>query len=97
MVSPRGLLDDYAGRRAARGGFARDFSPDLGADIAEGLRNIEGITIDRRLIELPNPIRSVGTFMVPVKVASRLEPKITVNVIDEAANEAAVEESVTAE
>ena len=66
-------------------------------DIAEGLRNIEGITIDRRLIELPNPIRSVGTFMVPVKVASRLEPKITVNVIDEAANEAAVEESVTPE
>ena len=66
-------------------------------DIAEGLRNIEGITIDRRLIELPNPIRAVGTFMIPVKVASRLEPKITVNVIDEATNEAAVEESVTAE
>ncbi len=36
------------------------------------------------MIDLQNPIRSVGTFMVPVKVAQKLEPKITVNVIDEA-------------
>ncbi|HZU70181.1 MAG TPA: 50S ribosomal protein L9 [Ktedonobacteraceae bacterium] len=53
-------------------------------DIAEGLRQSEGIIIDRRMIELASPIRSVGTFMVPVKVAQKLEPKITVNVIDEA-------------
>ncbi|HEX6480877.1 MAG TPA: 50S ribosomal protein L9 [Ktedonobacteraceae bacterium] len=53
-------------------------------DIAAGLRESEGIVIDRRMIELPNPIRSVGTFMVPIKIAHKLEPKITVNVIDEA-------------
>lgn len=56
-------------------------------DIAAGLRSTEGITIDRRLIDLPDPIRAVGTYMVPVKVATRLQPKITVNVIDEAAGE----------
>ena len=58
-------------------------------DIATGLRDVEGITVDRRLIDLPNPIRSTGTFTVPVKIASRLEPKITVNVVDETGKVAA--------
>jgi len=52
-------------------------------DIAAGLRDTEGIVIDRRMIDLPDPIRSVGTFIVPVKVAQKLQPKITVNVVDE--------------
>lgn len=58
-------------------------------DIATGLREVEGITVDRRLIDLPNPIRSTGTFTVPVKIASKLEPKITVNVVDETGKVAA--------
>ena len=60
-------------------------------DIASGLRDAEGIVIDRRMIVLPDPIRSTGTFTIPVKVAPRLEPKITVNVIDENAGPAATE------
>src|SRR5438132_6138311 len=52
-------------------------------DIAAGLREAEGISIDRRMIDLPNPIRSVGTFTVPVKIASKLEPQLTINVVDE--------------
>ncbi len=52
-------------------------------DIAAGLRDAEGLTVDRRLIELRNPIRSVGSYPVSVKVAPKLEPKITVNVVDE--------------
>src|SRR5437764_13797860 len=55
-------------------------------DIAAGLREAEGITIDRRMIDLPNPIRSSGTFTGPVKVAQKLEPKIIVNVVDESGN-----------
>jgi large subunit ribosomal protein L9 len=75
-------------------------------DIAAGLREMEDITIDRRLIELPNPIRELGTFSVPVRIASQLQPKITVRVIDEAAPEESgeaaesslpVEETATAE
>ena len=53
-------------------------------DIAAYLQQAENITIDRRLIEMPDPIRTLGTFTIPVKVATRLEPKITVNIIDEA-------------
>jgi large subunit ribosomal protein L9 len=52
-------------------------------DIAAGLRESEGISIDRRVIDLPSPIRALGTYMVPVKIAQKMEPKITVNVIDE--------------
>lgn len=53
-------------------------------DIAAGLRDAEGLTVDRRLIALSNPIRAVGTYPIAVKIASKLEPKITVNVVDEA-------------
>src|SRR5256885_9595805 len=52
-------------------------------DIAAGLRDAEGIVIDRRVIDLPEPIRRVGTFIVPVKLAQKLQPKITVNVVGE--------------
>lgn len=53
-------------------------------DIAAGLRDAEGLTIDRRMIELTNPIRAVGSYPISVKVASKLEPRITVNVVSEA-------------
>lgn len=54
-------------------------------DIAAALRDAEKLTVDRRVIELAEPIRALGTFQVPVKIASQLEPKLTVNVVDEAA------------
>lgn len=56
-------------------------------DIASGLRDAEGLTVDRRLIDLSSPIRSVGNYPIVVKIAPKLEPRITVNVVDE--NEAA--------
>lgn len=60
-------------------------------DIAAGLRDTEGIIIDRRIIDLPEPIRTVGTFTVPVKIAQKLAPKITVNVVDQSENATASE------
>jgi large subunit ribosomal protein L9 len=66
-------------------------------DIATGLRESSGITIDRRMIHLPNPIRTVGTFMVPVKIAQKLEPNITVNVVEESGSSVAEVESAVAE
>jgi large subunit ribosomal protein L9 len=53
-------------------------------DVASALRDAEGITIDRRVIDLSEPIRSLGTYSVQVKVAPNQESKLTVNVIDEA-------------
>jgi large subunit ribosomal protein L9 len=66
-------------------------------DIAAGLRESEGISIDRRVIDLPNPIRALGTYVVPVKIAQKLESKITVNVIDESVSGVEEAESAVAE
>ena len=75
--------------KARVGSQGRLYGSITSQDIATGLREVEGIIVDRRLIELPNPIRSTGTFTVPVKIASKLEPKITVNVVDETGKVAA--------
>ncbi|BCL82846.1 50S ribosomal protein L9 [Ktedonobacteria bacterium brp13] len=53
-------------------------------DIAAALRDAEKITVDRRVIDLAEPIRSLGSYSISVKVASQLESKLTVNVIDAA-------------
>jgi large subunit ribosomal protein L9 len=53
-------------------------------DIAAGLRDAEGLNVDRRSIDLASPIRAVGTYQITIKVAPKLEPHITVNVVDEA-------------
>jgi large subunit ribosomal protein L9 len=75
--------------KARVGSQGRLYGSITSQDIAAALREAENITVDRRMIDLPNPIRSLGTFTIPVKVATRLEPKITVNVIDEAGSVAA--------
>jgi len=69
-------------------------------DIATGLRQVEGLSVDRRLIELNSPIRALGNYPIAVKVAPKLEPKITVNVVDEAEvapSESAIPAESTAE
>ena len=71
--------------KAKVGGQGRLYGSITSQDIATALRDAEDISIDRRTIDLSEPIRSLGTFSVPVKISTGVEPKITVNVIDEAA------------
>ncbi len=68
--------------KAKVGSQGRLYGSITSQDIAAALRDVENIAIDRRSIELPDPIRAIGTFTIPVRVASKLEPKITVNVIN---------------
>ena len=70
--------------KARVGGQGRLYGSITSQDIAAGLRESEGIAIDRRMIDLPDPIRALGTYQVPVKLAQKLAPQITVNVVDEA-------------
>jgi large subunit ribosomal protein L9 len=77
--------------KAKVGSQGRLYGSITSQDIASALRNAESITVDRRTIELPEPIRTLGTFSVSVKVASQVEPKITVNIVDESAQTAAAE------
>ncbi len=48
------------------------------ADIAEALEKQTGHAIDKRRIELDEPIKRVGTFEVPIRLAGNLAPKIKV-------------------
>ena len=70
--------------KAKVGSQGRLYGSITSQDIANALREAEDISIDRRTIELSEPIRSLGTFTVPVMISAGIEPKITVNVIDEA-------------
>ncbi len=72
--------------KARVGSQGRLYGSITSQDIAAGLREAEGIVIDRRMIDMPEPIRTTGTFKVPVKIAPKLQTQITVNVVDESAN-----------
>jgi large subunit ribosomal protein L9 len=63
--------------------------------IADELMAKAGLEVDKRKIELREPIRSLGTHKVAVHLASELQPELTVNVVaEEVAAEAAAEPSV---
>jgi large subunit ribosomal protein L9 len=53
-------------------------------DIADALSRKVGQAIDKRHVELEEPIRHLGTFKVPVRVASKVVPAVTVVVEPEA-------------
>jgi len=71
--------------KARVGGQGRLYGSITSQDVAAALRDVEKITIDRRSIDMSDPIRTPGTFIVPVRVASGLESKLTINVVGEAA------------
>ncbi len=50
-------------------------------DIANALREQEGITIDRRTIQLKDALRALGTFEAPVRVSAKHEAKVKVHII----------------
>lgn len=49
-------------------------------DVADGVRAQTGVEIDRRRIHLDEPIKSVGTHEVPVKLHADVEFRLTVEV-----------------
>ncbi len=64
--------------RAAQEG--RLFGSITSADIAERLAE-QGIEIDRRQVELEEPIKSLGVFGVPIRLHAEVRPEIKVWVI----------------
>ncbi len=53
------------------------------ADIADELESSFGLTIDKRKIELDEPIRQLGSYEITVRLAQDVVPKIRVIVIAE--------------
>jgi len=48
------------------------------ADIAEALERETGQAIDKRKVELEEPIRELGSYYVPIKLLPDLTPQVTV-------------------
>lgn len=57
-------------------------------DIAEGLAE-QGFTVDRRKIQLAQPIKELGTFTVPIKMPRDVTATVAVRVVKKQESEAA--------
>lgn len=53
------------------------------ADIASELKDTAGLAIDKRKIELDEPIRQLGSYEVAIRLARDIVPKIKVTVTEE--------------
>lgn len=51
-------------------------------DIIEALDK-QNITVEKRMILLTDPIKQIGTYMVPIRVYKDVEPEITVEIVPE--------------
>ena len=71
-------------------------------DIAEAIQREKGIEVDKRKLELREPLRSIGTHTVAIRLAAELVPSVTVIIEPvteppaEAATEAAAAEAPAA-
>jgi len=65
-------------------------------DIAEQLA-AKGIEVDRRKIQLPHPLKELGTTKVPIKLHRDVVANITVTVVKQASEEPVVEASASSE
>lgn len=66
-------------------------------DIANALEEQEHLSVDRRTIQLREPLRTLGTFEVPVRVAPKVEPKLKVTLVASQQSAAAEEEAPATE
>jgi large subunit ribosomal protein L9 len=80
--------------KAKVGEKERLYGSVTGADIARSLSDIVEREIDKRKIELSEPIRQVGVHDVTVKLTHEAVAAIKVNVISDAVTEEAKEEAV---
>jgi len=67
--------------QARAGAQDRLFGSITSADIASELQNSNGIAVDRKKIELEEPIRQLGSYEVVLKLAKDITPRITVTVV----------------
>ena len=67
--------------RAGSGNQAKLFGSITAADVAEAVSEQAHVTLDRRRLHLDEPIKSLGTHEVPVKLHSEVEFRVTVEVV----------------
>ncbi|MFC1977143.1 50S ribosomal protein L9 [Chloroflexota bacterium] len=65
---------------ARTGGTDRLYGSITTADIAAGLESATGLVVDKRKIELDEPIRQLGSYEVTIRLAKDIVPQIRVTV-----------------
>src|SRR6187549_1149043 len=81
IAQERGRLEEVQLTFSARvGEEGKLFGSVTSADIAEQL-NAQGFHIEKRLIDLHDPIKALGVYRVPVKLHADVKPEIRVWVI----------------
>ncbi len=68
---------------ARAGEEGRLFGSVTAADIADAVAAQSGVTVDRKEVHLDEPIRSVGTHEVRIRLFHEVEPVLTVEVVAE--------------
>ena len=71
--------------KAKAGAKERLYGRITSADIAAELEKVTGLAMDKRKIELGEPIRKLGSFDVAIRLAKDVVPKIKVTVVAEEA------------
>ena len=69
--------------KARAGVKDRLFGSITSADIASELQNTTGLVIDKRKVELAEPLRQLGSYEVAIKLAKDIAPKIKVIITEE--------------
>ncbi|HUO47584.1 MAG TPA: 50S ribosomal protein L9 [Acidimicrobiales bacterium] len=67
--------------KARAGAEGRLFGSVTTTDLAEAIEAQTGAVIDRRKIHLPEPIKSLGTHVVPVHLHADVDAEVTVEVV----------------
>jgi len=88
-----GLAQQIEGKevtiKAKVGAKDRLYGSITSADIAAELENVAGLAIDKKKIELAEPIRQLGSYEVVIRLGQDAMPKIKVTVIAEEKKEEA--------
>ena len=69
--------------KAKSGADGRLFGSITSKQIADDLKKIHKIEVDRRKIDLKEPLRSLGHYQVPVKLHNEVSGTINVHVVEE--------------
>ena len=67
----------------ARAGKEKLFGSITSADIANALEKTYGLVVDKKKIDLNEPIHQLGNYNVTVKLGADMNPKIKIYVIEE--------------
>jgi large subunit ribosomal protein L9 len=67
--------------RAKAGANGRLFGAVTTADVAEAVAKVGGPKVDRRKVELPQPIKSLGDYTALVRLHPEVQAKVPVSVV----------------